>query len=121
MPQKRYKPEQIINKLREAELELSKGNNIGRISRKLGITEQTYYRWRNQYGGMKIAQARRSAGDLSFFGILKFNHRVHREIITHQKPGKFNVLPVHNVQYPFTTFPLSGLSFLFLNPCIQSW
>ncbi len=59
MPQKRYKPEQIINKLREAELELSKGNNIGRICRKLGVTEQTYYRWRKQYGGMKIEQARR--------------------------------------------------------------
>ncbi len=59
MPQKRYKPEQIINKLREAELELSKGNNIGRICRKLGVTEQTYYRWRKHYGGMKIGQARR--------------------------------------------------------------
>jgi len=59
MPQKRYKPEQIINKLREAELELSKGNNIGRICRKLGVTEQTYYRWRKQYGGMKVEQARR--------------------------------------------------------------
>ncbi len=59
MPQRRYKPEQIINKLREAELELSKGNNIGRICRKLGVTEQTYYRWRKQYGGMKIEQARR--------------------------------------------------------------
>ncbi len=59
MPQWRYKPEQIINKLREAELELSKGNDIGRICRKLGVTEQTYYRWRKQYGGMKIEQARR--------------------------------------------------------------
>ncbi len=59
MPQKRYKPEQIINKLREAELELSKGNDIGRICRKLGVTEQTYYRWRKQNGGMKIEQARR--------------------------------------------------------------
>ena len=59
MPQKRYKPEQIINKLREAELALSRGNNIGRICRKLGVTEQTYYRWRKQYGGMKVEQARR--------------------------------------------------------------
>jgi transposase-like protein len=38
---------------------LSKGNNIGRICRKLGVTEQTYYRWRKQYGGMKVEQARR--------------------------------------------------------------
>ena len=59
MPQKRYKPEQIINKLREAEVELSKGKTTGRICRKLGITEQTYYRWRREYGGMKVEQAKR--------------------------------------------------------------
>ncbi len=59
MPQKRYKPEQIINKLREAEVELSKGKTTGRICRKLGITEQTYYRWRREYGGMKVVQAKR--------------------------------------------------------------
>ncbi len=58
MPQKRYKPEQIINKLREAEVELSKGNTTGRICRKLGIAEQIYYRWRREYGGMKVEQAR---------------------------------------------------------------
>ncbi|MHC4269781.1 MAG: IS3 family transposase [Planctomycetota bacterium] len=59
MPQKRYKPEEIINKLRAAEVELSKGHSTGQICRKLGITEQTYYRWRKQYGGMKVEQARR--------------------------------------------------------------
>ncbi len=59
MPQKRYKPEQIINKLREAEVELSKGTDIGRVCRKFGITEQTYYRWRKKYGGMKVEQAKR--------------------------------------------------------------
>ena len=59
MPPKRYKPEQIIHKLREAEVELSKGHTTGEICRKLGITEQTYYRWRKQYGGMKVEQARR--------------------------------------------------------------
>ena len=59
MPQKRYKPEQIIMKLRDAEVELSKGNDIGRVCRKLGFTEQTYYRWRKKYGGMKVEQARR--------------------------------------------------------------
>ncbi len=58
MPQKRYKPEQIIHKLREAEVELSKGSDIGRVCRKLGITEQTYYRWRKKYGGMKVEQAK---------------------------------------------------------------
>ncbi len=59
MPQKRYKPEEIINELRSAEVELSKGHTTGQICRKLGITEQTYYRWRKQYGGMKVEQARR--------------------------------------------------------------
>jgi transposase-like protein len=59
MSQKRYKPEEIIHKLRVAEVELSKGYNTGQICRKLGITEQTYYRWRKQYGGMKVEQARR--------------------------------------------------------------
>ncbi len=59
MSQKRYKPEEIIHKLRFAEVELSKGNDTGQICWKLGITEQTYYRWRKQYGGMKVGQARR--------------------------------------------------------------
>ncbi len=59
MPQKRYKPEEIINKLRVAEVELSKGHTTGQICRKLGITEQTYYRWRREYGGMKVEQAKR--------------------------------------------------------------
>ncbi len=59
MSQKRYKPEEIIHKLRVAEVESSKGSNTGEICRKLGITEQTYYRWRKQYGGMKVEQARR--------------------------------------------------------------
>ena len=47
MSQKRYKSEEIIHKLRVAEVELSKGNDTGQICRKLGITEQTYYRWRS--------------------------------------------------------------------------
>lgn len=59
MSQRRYKPEQIINKLREAEVEFSKGQTTGQVSRKLGITEQTYYRWRKEYGGMKVDQAKR--------------------------------------------------------------
>ncbi len=53
MPQKRYTPEEIINKLREAEVELSKGNTTGEICRKLGITEQTYYRWRKEYNTLR--------------------------------------------------------------------
>ena len=53
MAKKTYTPEQIINKLREAEIHLSQGSNIGEASRKIGVTEQTYYRWRKEYGGMR--------------------------------------------------------------------
>ena len=59
MVRKGYTPEQIINKLREAEVLLSQGATAGEASRKVGITEQTYYRWRREYGGMRIDQAKR--------------------------------------------------------------
>ena len=59
MSQKINKAEQIINTLRAIVVELSKGNKIGCICRKLGFTQQTYYRWRKKYGGLKVEQARR--------------------------------------------------------------
>ena len=59
MVRKTYTPEQIINKLREAEIHLSQGASIAETSRKLGITEQTYYRWRKEYGGLRIEQAKK--------------------------------------------------------------
>ena len=59
MPRKRYTPEQIINSLREAELLMSQGSTAAEASRHMGITEQTYYRWRKEYGGMRINQAKR--------------------------------------------------------------
>jgi transposase-like protein len=59
MVRKAFKPEQIINKLREAEVLLSQGSTVGEASRRLGVTEQTYYRWRKEYGGMRVEQARR--------------------------------------------------------------
>ena len=59
MSKKRYGSEQIITKLREVEIMLSKGSAIGEASKRIGVTEQTYYRWRKQYGGMRIEQARR--------------------------------------------------------------
>ena len=59
MPKKRYSPEQIIAKLREAEVELAKGLNTGSVCRKLAISEQTYYRWRREYGGLRMDQAKR--------------------------------------------------------------
>ena len=52
-------PEKIIRMLREAEVSLSQGLTVGQVSRQLGISEQTYYRWRKKYGGMKISQAKR--------------------------------------------------------------
>jgi len=59
MGRKRYTAEQIIGMLREAEVLQSQGVTIGDASRKLGITEQTYYRWRKEYGGMRVDQAKR--------------------------------------------------------------
>ena len=59
MVRKAFKPEQIINKLREAEVLLSQGSTVAQASRKLGVTEQTYYRWRKEYGGMRVEQAKR--------------------------------------------------------------
>ena len=59
MSRKRYTPEQIIGMLREAEVALSQGEKTGVICRRLGVSEQSYYRWRREYGGMKVDQARR--------------------------------------------------------------
>jgi len=56
---KRAKPEEIIAKLREVEVRLSRGETTGQAARAIGVTEQTYYRWRREYGGMGIDQARR--------------------------------------------------------------
>ncbi len=59
MPSKRHSPEQIISKLREAEVLISQGATIPIAAKQIGITEQTFYRWRTEYGGMKLDQAKR--------------------------------------------------------------
>jgi len=59
MSRKRYTPEKIIGMLREAEVALAQGITVGQVCRQISISEQTYYRWRKQYGGLKISQARR--------------------------------------------------------------
>ena len=59
MAKKGYTPEQIINKLREAEIHINQGMPIAEASRKIGVTEQTYYRWRKEYGGLRIEQAKK--------------------------------------------------------------
>ena len=56
---KRSTPEEIIAKLREVEVRLSRGETTGHAVRAIGVTEQTYYRWRREYGGMGVDQARR--------------------------------------------------------------
>jgi transposase-like protein len=59
MPRKKHTPEQIIIKLREAEVALSTGSTVVEAVRQLGVTEQTFYRWRNEYGGLSVDQAKR--------------------------------------------------------------
>jgi len=58
MPRKRYSPEQIITKLRQAEVELSRGLRPPQICKKLVVSEQTHYRWRKEYGGLRLDQAK---------------------------------------------------------------
>ena len=59
MAKKRYTAEQIVARLREAEVELSKGQTTAQVCKKLGVSEQTYYRWRREYGGLRLEQAKR--------------------------------------------------------------
>ena len=59
MTRKRYTPEQIIRKLREAEVMISQGKSISQATRQIGIVDQTYYKWRREYGGMRVDQAKR--------------------------------------------------------------
>jgi len=59
MPRQRFKPEQIIGKLREVEVAVAKGSTMAEACRQIGVTEQTLYRWRREYGGMRVDQARR--------------------------------------------------------------
>ena len=59
MPRQRFSAEQIIHKLREADVELSKGTAVKQVCRQLNIADKTYYRWRREYGGLKVDQAKR--------------------------------------------------------------
>ena len=59
MAKMRHKAEEIVNKLREADVLLSKGQTVAQTCKQLGTTEQTYYRWRREYGGMRVSQAKR--------------------------------------------------------------
>ena len=59
MARKRFTPEEIISKLREVEVLLAKGGTVLEGSRQIGVTEQTYYHWRKEYGGLDVVQAKR--------------------------------------------------------------
>ena len=59
MPMKRYKPEQIVNLLRQIEVEIANGKNTPQACKEAEITQQTYYRWRKEFGGLKLDQAKR--------------------------------------------------------------
>jgi transposase-like protein len=59
MPRKSFTPEQIINKLREAEILISQGATLAAMLKKIGVSDCTYYRWRQEYGGMRVEQAKR--------------------------------------------------------------
>ena len=59
MPKRKYTAEEIINKLREAEVVISTGSTVAEAVRRIGVSEQTFYRWRAEYGGLRIDQARR--------------------------------------------------------------
>ncbi len=59
MPTQRYSTEQIVSKLRQAEVELGRGLHVPQVCKTLGISEQSYYRWRKEYGGLRLDQAKR--------------------------------------------------------------
>ena len=59
MPKRRYSAEEIIHKLRGADVLLSRGKTVSQACKQIGVSDQTYYRWRKSYGGMKVDQARR--------------------------------------------------------------
>ena len=58
MARRRHTPEQVINKLREAEVAIGEGGTVAEAARRIGVTQQTFYRWRTEYGGLRIDQAR---------------------------------------------------------------
>jgi len=74
MARKRHTAEEIVNKHREADVEIAQGASIVQACRKIGVTDQTYYRWRREYGGLKVDQARR------FKDLEKQNSRLKRVV-----------------------------------------
>ena len=59
MPRKGHSPEQVLNKLRQVEVAVAGGKSVGQAVREIGVTDHTYYRWRREYGGLDLDQAKR--------------------------------------------------------------
>ena len=92
MAKKRFQAEQIIGKLREAEVEISRGQTVAQVAKKLGITEQTYYRWRKEYGGLRTDQAKRLKEQEKQIARLKrvvANQALDMEILKEAASGNF--------------------------------
>ena len=92
MAKKRFLVEQIISKLREAEVEISRGQTVAQVAKKLGITEQTYYRWRKEYGGLRTDQAKRLKEQEKQIARLKkvvANQALDMEILKEAASGNF--------------------------------
>ena len=92
MAKKHFLAEQIISKLREAEVEISRGQTVAQVAKKLGITEQTYYRWRKEYGGLRTDQAKRLKEQEKQIARLKkvvANQALDMEILKEAASGNF--------------------------------
>ncbi|MFC1919612.1 IS3 family transposase [Chloroflexota bacterium] len=92
MVRKGYKPEQIINKLREAEILLSQGNTVSVVTKKIGVSDYTYYRWRKEFGGMRVDQAKRLKDlEAENFRLKKLvaDLSLDNAILKEASPGKF--------------------------------
>ena len=125
MNRKRYTPEQIIGKLREAEVALAQGQTAGQVCRALGIAEQTFYRWRREYGGLKVEQAkrlkaleqennrlRRAVADLTLDKLILQKHKLNRasqEMGSRQSPSTSTARELPKRSTPTTKRCFSGL------------
>jgi putative transposase len=92
MAKKRFQAEQSIGKLREAEIEISKGQTIGQVVKKVGVREQMYYRWRKEYGGLRTDQAKRLKEQEKQIARLKqvvANQALDMEILREAASGNF--------------------------------
>ena len=94
MAGKRFSAEQIIIKLREAEVGLAQGQTVGQVCKQIRVTEQTYYRWRKEYGGLRLNQAKR-------LKVLEKENARLKEAGTKCKPSRgFSAKPVQEVKRP---------------------